>query len=329
MYQEFKFEGPFKDELENFIAFKRSLGYDYGKTMIYLLAKMNKFLLMQGIAEIKIPESVYMHWICLKESESTSTQEKRYNAIHGFARFLISKGYPDVYDTENHVIPRKEFTPYIFTSDEITRIFKCADSYRPENNPTVFFNNNMVPVLLRLLYSTGLRISEALSIRFRDLDLENGVIAITDGKNHVGRNIVVSPSMKRVLGDYISTMTSCDTDGFLFCGCDGRAYTANMARKAFHRILDDAAINKRPSGNYPRLHDFRHLFSIRALEQMVDKGYDLYTSLPILCKYLGHKSIIETEYYIRLTKNRFSQITQTSSSYAPSLFPVMEVCTHG
>jgi integrase len=186
----------------------------------------------------------------------------------------------------------------------------------------------MMPVLLRLLYSTGLRISEALSIRLCDINVEKGIIAITDGKNHVGRNIAVSPSMKRVLENYLGTMASYGINDYLFHGYDGRAYTSGAARIIFHQILSKAGIKRRSSGKYPRLHDLRHLFSIRALEQMAEKGYDLYTSLPILCKYLGHKSIIETEHYIRLTKDRFSQITQLSSNYALNLFPDMEVCAH-
>ena len=184
----------------------------------------------------------------------------------------------------------------------------------------------MIPVLLRLLYSTGLRISEALAIRLHDIDIPKGTISLIDGKNHVGRNIVVSPSMKRVLETYLAKMTFSGVNDYLFHGHDGRAYTVCMARITFHRILNQAGIQRRPSGKYPRLHDLRHLFSTRALEQMADKGYDLYTSLPLLCKYLGHKSIIETEYYIRLTQNRFTQITRSSSDYAPNLFPNVGRC---
>jgi integrase len=328
MYQIPDFDGPFKEELTNFILHRRSLGYDYGKTVVSRLAEMNKFFVKQGINVIKIPADIYMRWIQLKDGESTSNQEKRYHAIHGFSRFLISRGYPDIYDTENHVLPKNKFIPYIFSDEEIAQIFKCADCYTTEFKPNVFDSRRIMPILLRLLYSTGLRISEALSIRLCDVCIEKGIIYITDGKNHVGRNVVLSFSMKLVLENYMSNMIFYGYDGYLFQGCDGRMYTANMARIAFYRILGMAGIRKRPSGKYPRLHDFRHLFSVRALEQMAEKGYDLYTSLPILCKYLGHKSIIETEYYIHLTKDRFTQITHAASSYAPNLFPDAEVRAH-
>jgi len=278
----------------------------------------------QGIQNVKIPEYVFLKWIQLKDKESTSNQQKRYYAIHGFACFLIKRGYVDVYDAENPMLLKNNFVPYIYTEDEIARIFDCADHYHTERKSNIFNNNRIMPVLLRLLYSTGFRISEALSLRVCDVNIEKGTISLIEGKNHAGRNIVVSASMKRVLETYLQTITFCRNDEYLFHGYDGRAYTVCTARCAFHCILEKAGIRRRPSGNFPRLHDFRHLFAIRALEQMAEKGYDLYTSLPILCKYLGHKSIVETEYYIRLTQDRYFQLTGAVSKYAPNLFPDTE-----
>jgi len=321
MYQIPDFDGPFKEELTNFINYKRSLGYDYGKSVVSRLVEMNRFFMEQGIQDVKIPESVFLRWIQLKDKESTSNQHKRYCAIHGFACFLIKCGHVNVYDTENPVPLKNNFVPYIYTEDEIVQIFDCADHYHPEHRSNIFDNNRIMPVLLRLLYSTGVRISEALSLRLCDVNIEKGIVSLLDGKNHTDRNIVVSASMKRILESYLRTITFCRADEYLFHGYDGRAYTVSTARIAFHRILDKAGIRRRHSGKYPRLHDFRHLFAIRALEQMAAKGYDLYTSLPILCKYLGHKSIVETEYYIRLTQDRYLQLTGAVSKYAPKLFP--------
>jgi Site-specific recombinase XerD len=328
MYRTLDFDDPFKDELTHFVNHKRALGYDYGKSMTARLAEMNRFFREQGLTDVKIPKMVYMNWIQLKENETTSNQEKRYCAIHGFAQFLIVRGYSDVYDTENPVIQRNEFTPYIYTEDEITRIFNGADNYLSGHKPTFFDNSRMIPVLLRLLYSTGMRISESLAIRLCDVDIDKGAISLLDGKNHIGRVVIVSASMRRILEKYICATDFFGEDEYLFHGYDGRPYTVSTVRHIFHRILDKVGIQRRFSGKYPRLHDFRHLFAIRALEQMVEKGYDLYTSLPLLCKYLGHKSIIETEYYIRLTKNQYSQITNATSKYAPHLFPDMEVGSH-
>lgn len=83
----------------------------------------------------------------------------------------------------------------------------------------------------------------------------------------------------------------------------------------------DAKIPPRKDGGRQRLHDIRHTFCIRALEQMQEKGFDLYTSLPLLSRYLGHKHITETEYYLRLLEEHFGRILEQSNSCHPGIFP--------
>lgn len=182
----------------------------------------------------------------------------------------------------------------------------------------------MFPVLLRLLYSTGMRISEALALKIKDIDWKNGNLHIWNGKNHVSRLISVSASMKHVLDRYRRTMPFVLDEDYLFHGYDGRSYSYAIVNHVFHQMLTAAEIAPRASGKYPRIHDLRHLFAIRALEQMEQKGYDLYTSLPLLSKYLGHKTIIETEYYIRLTQSSLSKITAAVAGYSPDLFPKLD-----
>ena len=55
--------------------------------------------------------------------------------------------------------------------------------------------------------------------------------------------------------------------------------------------------------------------------QMQEKGFDLYTSLPLLSVYLGHKHITETEYYLRMVEEHFGGILDRAASHAPDIFP--------
>lgn len=325
MYPIPEFDGPFSELLPQFITYKRSLGYDYGKSIVCRLAEMNRFLIAKGVTEIEISKPVFQEWVSLKSNEAFSTQEKRYIAIHCFAKFLILNGYKNVYIQENPVIKRdSSFIPYIYSEDEIQRLFRAADHFTTEKKAYAYDHSTMFPVLLRLLYSTGLRISEALSLRLRDVEFQRGNIMIWDSKNHVSRMVSVSASLINVLRKYSEKMHFVDENNFMFQGYNGSPYSYTAVNNVFHKVLNDAGISRRASGKLPRIHDLRHVFAIRALEQMQAKGYDLYTSLPLLSKYLGHKSIVETEYYIRLTQSSFSQITRTAGSYSPDLFPNLE-----
>ena len=72
--------------------------------------------------------------------------------------------------------------------------------------------------------------------------------------------------------------------------------------------------------NGPRIHDWRHTFTVRAFKHMADNGIDMYVALPILSTYLGHGTIIATEYYLRLTLELFPSIEEKMSKNAATVF---------
>ncbi len=82
-------------------------------------------------------------------------------------------------------LPRKhksEYVPYIFTENEIKGLFAAADNLRVKEHHA---NSLMmvVPVLLRTLYSTAIRIGEAINLRNKDIDFEKHVIVLDNTKN--------------------------------------------------------------------------------------------------------------------------------------------------
>jgi hypothetical protein len=54
---------------------------------------------------------------------------------------------------------------------------------------------------------------------------------------------------------------------------------------------------------------------------MVEKGFDIYTSLSLLTTYLGHKNVTDTEYYLRFVNENFSVVTKLSEKYITKIFP--------
>jgi integrase len=323
MYQNAKFIGIFKELFLEYIQYKRSLGFDYGFGVISNLIKLNDYLNSNNLTTIKIPEVLFYKWIQLRDDEAVSTQQKRYSAIHGFSQFLIKQGYKNIYDSENIVYKKENYIPHIYTSEEINKIFETADTIKFSNRKCIYDHHKMLPIVLRLLYSTGMRISEVLNLKLKDIDKHTGAIYIWDSKNHISRRIIISNSMQSVLIKYMNLISFNSTENYIFHGKDYRKYSYDSVFARFHQIL--TKLNYFENSNHLRIHDMRHTFSVRALENMEDLGYDLYTSLPLLTKYLGHNSVNETEYYIRLTKDSHIRISAANEKYSPDLFPKMAV----
>ena len=93
------------------------------------------------------------------------------NFSKNFLRYLSLKGY-DVYVVRDVRFIPSNFKPHIYTKEETERYFKAVDNYSDLNRK----NAIQYPVLFRILYCCGTRISETLSIRKRDIDLDKGII---------------------------------------------------------------------------------------------------------------------------------------------------------
>ena len=117
------------------------------------------------------------------------------------------------------------------------------------------------PVLFRIFYGCGLRISEALNLKVKDVDLENGIIAVYESKNNNDRLIPLSNNLKNTLTDYSNKMhkSSYDEDYFFYIKDCKTPIIKSTLRFAFARILKSANIEKNKD-NIPRIHDFRHTF---------------------------------------------------------------------
>lgn len=135
-----------------------------------MLKNFDSFVYCRGLKETDLTKQLVMEWTARKPNETISTQCGRISLLRGLAVYMNRMGYPAyVYPKAMISVDRYAYIPYIFSSDEMKRIFEVRDKY-PPNNCTP--NRHMVlPLLLRILYGCGLRISEALHLTLQDIDL--------------------------------------------------------------------------------------------------------------------------------------------------------------
>jgi len=184
-----------------------------------------------------------------------------------------------------------------------------------------------VPAVLRLLYSTGLRISEALSIKNADVKLEKGYIHIRKTKNGSERIVPINDSLRGVLQQYISyrdRMPVCNLgspNSFFFIKSDGTYCNTQSVYCCFRKLLAVYGIPYVGNHHGPRVHDLRHTFAVHAMVQMAHNNQDLYSTLPVISACLGHKSLFATEQYVRLTGEMYPELINQCSSVNAFVFP--------
>ncbi|HEY3362153.1 MAG TPA: tyrosine-type recombinase/integrase [Methanosarcina sp.] len=320
-YDTFDFPATYRNIAKEYVDYKHSLGFKYSYheqaqvnrmlAFIYAHSKANPILVLQ-------PELVN-EYASKKDNESTRSLHARQSHIRQFALFLNLRGIPAYVYPKELVKVTEDFIPYIFTKCEIDRIIREADTIGPNKNK--FVNTPYVyPAIIRMLYGCGLRISEALDLMCKHVDLDNGILIVMNGKNNVSRLVALSESLRRYLIKY-NSMVKRAGNPYFFPALHNERYSSLTILNQFRRLEEKSGISPLSNGKYPRVHDLRHTFSVHALEQMIHKGMDPYCSLPILSTYLGHKGIESTEKYLRLTKQYFINILQLSQQDAEKIFP--------
>lgn len=299
------FESVYSELLSGYVEFRKRCGIKNIASECCVLRKLDRFIWEEGIKEIVFTKEHAEKWKCQQGDEAPKTRYTRVNTAKLFFDYLYVKGYP-VTKFRDIRYTGSTFSPHIYSEDEIERYFKAVDNYYPKR-----CRKNLVqlPVLFRILYCCGTRLSETLNIRKRDVDLESGIIKLVSTKKSKERYVVMSDSLLSLMRQYAEkTFYEIPEKGFIFTTYEKQAFSNGSIEILHRRFLQEAGIPYIGNGKGPRIHDFRHTFAVNAFKQMIDKGMDLYVALPIMSAYLGHESIVATEHYLRMATSMYPYI---------------------
>ncbi len=312
------YHGLYAPLLEQFVAFKKSLGYQFTDA-VATYRVFDRWTLQRGETAIGITSVLAAQWAVKRLNESDSTCYRRVLYLRQFAVFLNDVGYPS-YVPRLPQAYQSTFTPYIFTPEEITALFAASD--RLDMGRGLNSTGNVLPAMLRTLYGTGIRVGEAVAVKVKDVHLEDRSLIIRQSKNGKARLVPFSDSLADVLRQYRESLPiRSEEDAPFFVKRNGYPCHTKTVYEGFRRVLREAGIPHGGKGQGPRLHDLRHQFAIRSLVAMAESGVDLYYALPILSAYLGHQSLEATDHYVRLVADLYPALLAQVNNLCASVFP--------
>lgn len=314
----YKFKGIYAEHINSFIELKRSLGFKY-VSEAHILSSFDRFTIKRNESVIYITKELVEQWCLKQDNESTSTQRKRYCIIKEFAKYMSKLGVcshiPSMYIKENN-----DYVPYIYTKDEMNRIFNVCDNFQTGNQDLRSSIISM-PTLIRILYATGMRIGEAVAILDKDVNLIDNYCILRGTKNGSDRIVPFSNSLSKVLSIYKKQRDklpiNISAESTFFVSLIGKPCKSDSINRRFKQILRLANIKS----DKARLHDLRHTFAVHSLATMSDNGLDLYVSLSILSKYIGHKSLAATDRYVRLTVDMYPNLIEKVDAICTNVIP--------
>jgi len=169
--------------------------------------------------------------------------------------------------------------PIVLTREEVARVLKTI-------------TNRKHRLLVALAYGAGLRVSEVVYLRIRDLDIAAAMLTVRQGKGQRDR---VSTLPERLREGLLWLTAGRDGVAFLFESERGGALTTRSAQAVFARALVRAGIQKAAT-----FHSLRHSFATHLLENGVDVRY--------VQELLGHQNIRTTQVYTHVTNPQLKMI---------------------
>ncbi|HHV29151.1 site-specific tyrosine recombinase XerD [Acetivibrio mesophilus] len=261
----------YKRDIEQYITYLKDM-------KIQIIANTNKTTVIAYLLHLQ------------KKGRATSTISRNLASIRSFYQYLTKKGIISQDPTENLESPKVEKKlPQILSTKEVELLLdqpKCDDlkGYRDK-------------AMLELLYATGIRVSELISLDLSDVNLEMQFIRCNKGSRE--RIIPIGSLSVSALSEYLSKSRNLliqrADETALFVNVNGKRLTRQGFWKIIKQYKNQAKISKDITP-----HTLRHSFAAHLLENGAD--------LRSIQEMLGHSDISSTQVYAQLAKNRIKEI---------------------
>jgi integrase/recombinase XerD len=302
------------DDVERYIALRRSLGFQLRKPARHLQA-FARVAAEKG--EIHIRAATVIEWAAA--GPTLDARNRRIGDVARFARFMRAEDDKhEVPPIGLFATPKVRPAPYIYRPEELARILEAAARLRVlKPNP---LRRQLYMVLFGLIAATGLRVSEALNLRLDDV-LPDGVLKIRETKFYKSRLVPLHATVVEVLDRYLDVRRRfAGVDDHLFLSMKGGALAYSAARCAFLCTLKLANIAP-GRARRPRIHDLRHSFATRVLEQSGTKRDEVARHFVALSTYLGHADIAHTYWYLEATPELMTDIAAAAETLVAEAAP--------
>jgi integrase/recombinase XerD len=289
-----------REAVNEYLALRRGLGFRLraaGKA----LRKFVSF--MEERRATYITSALALEWAQQPADARVATWAQKLTYVRVFARHRSATD-PRTQIPPLGLLPYRpqRARPYL----EIRRLLRAAlNMPRPLHSP-YRKSRDLLPwlyyCLFGLLSVTGLRVSEACDLKLQDVDLRAAVLTIRGAKFGKDRLVPLHVSTRNVLAAYIARRERIwaqrPVSSYLFVSCRGNRLDFAEIRRVFYKVSRQIGLRELTASHGPRLHDMRHRFATRTLENWYKSGDDPERRLPTLSAFLGHVHVADTFYYL-------------------------------
>lgn len=287
------FVEQFLDERHRLGFASRSMGYALRSFATHVDAQA-----LTGPLRIEVMAS----WArCPKNaSDDPRTWARRLKMLRPFARWF-RQFEPDTEVPDNAVFGSvgQRLAPHIYTEQEIADLLAAAHRLQPPLRGATY------ATLFGLLAATGLRLSEAVHLLDRDVDLKAGLLQVRQTKFAKSRQVPVHPTTLAALRRYVTLRdreVATTEEAPFFVGTRGRRHgcmpSLRQVERVFQQLREQLGWVNRGAHATQRVHDLRHTFVVQRILRWQEEGVDIDQQMLALSTYVGHANVTNTYWYL-------------------------------
>lgn len=252
-----------------------------------------KYLNLNGITDISktTQKTVTTYLDALKnQGKASSTVSRTLASLKSFYMFISEENSQITNPTKNLETPRVEKKlPKILSTSDVDRLLEQPSQKEPKGIRD--------KAMLELLYATGIRVSELISLKVSDINMSIGFIKChTDKKErYIPIGNIAKSALKKYINDARPLLISNDNEDILFVNCNG----SSLSRQGFWKIIKQYSEQAEISADITP-HTIRHSFAAHLLENGAD--------LKSIQEMLGHSDISSTQVYSHLVKSKIKDV---------------------
>ena len=287
--------------IDRFVALKRALGRQFD-TGSYRLGRLDRFLASQQPPDLTA--ETFSAWCSSLRHLAASTRLGSLMTVYNLCLYR-RRTEPGCFLPDPSQFPPSQprRAPHIFSESEISRLLAAPEALTP--NPLSPLHRQVARLAVVLLYTTGLRRGELVKLTLGDYDPKEQALFVRDSKFHKSRLLPLSSDavieMEQYLVERRRPGFPCGGEAPLLLNSHGglTGYSGGGLGILMRKLFRRAGI-RNADGRPPRVHDLRFTFAIHALLRWYRAGVDVQVCLPALSTYMGHVSIVSTQYYLTL-----------------------------
>lgn len=302
----------------------RSMAWNTYRQDYYRLSSLDRFLCFKSFVQEVVTQDLIGEWLQTNYVPQASI-EGYLKTLRGFMQYRIQLGKPAYLPPYRKNLD--SYIPYIFSDEELKNIMSCADRLE-RDRPGLFapFIYSQVPMIIRILYCCGLRLDEALCLKIKYINFENGILTIPKAKRDKQRFVPMHKSLSDMLYNYCAIIGIVSiSDAFIFPGIGSDKHlSATTIERHFKFILKHLEIITGKENIHERgpcLHCLRHCFILSSFRRLTKGGYPVDISFPYLSIYCGHESLAATEKYMKFSSEMFDDEMNLFTNFLNPLFP--------